>query len=76
MLFSICPAGDPLELMVQFFVKFGDKPCCITDLKIFLDLLQPDEHVQVRLYQANWLRVATAREAAVRSYHDIWVTIR
>ncbi|XP_012685727.2 N-alpha-acetyltransferase 25, NatB auxiliary subunit [Clupea harengus] len=38
--------GDPLELMVQFFVKFGDKPCCITDLKIFLDLLQPDEHVQ------------------------------
>ncbi|XP_076139980.1 N-alpha-acetyltransferase 25, NatB auxiliary subunit [Alosa pseudoharengus] len=38
--------GDPLELMVQYFGKFGDKPCCITDLKIFLDLLQPDEHVQ------------------------------
>ncbi|KAI2660234.1 N-alpha-acetyltransferase 25, NatB auxiliary subunit [Labeo rohita] len=39
--------GEPLELMFQFFVKFGDKPCCITDLKIFLDLLAPDQHVQV-----------------------------
>uniref|UniRef100_A0A8C1BTV8 N-alpha-acetyltransferase 25, NatB auxiliary subunit n=1 Tax=Cyprinus carpio carpio TaxID=630221 RepID=A0A8C1BTV8_CYPCA len=38
--------GEPLELMFQFFVKFGDKPCCITDLKIFLDLLTPDQHVQ------------------------------
>nr|XP_055063489.1 N-alpha-acetyltransferase 25, NatB auxiliary subunit [Misgurnus anguillicaudatus] len=38
--------GDPLELMFQFFVKFGDKPCCITDLKIFLNLLASDQHVQ------------------------------
>ncbi|KAE8285398.1 N-alpha-acetyltransferase 25, NatB auxiliary subunit [Larimichthys crocea] len=38
--------GDPLELMVQFFGKFGDKPCCITDLKIYLHLLSPDQHVQ------------------------------
>lgn len=33
--------------MVQFFQKFGDKPCCITDLKIYLHLLSPDQHVQV-----------------------------
>uniref|UniRef100_A0A1A8PNE6 N-alpha-acetyltransferase 25, NatB auxiliary subunit n=1 Tax=Nothobranchius rachovii TaxID=451742 RepID=A0A1A8PNE6_9TELE len=38
--------GEPLDLMVQFFVKFGDKPCCITDLKIYLHLLSPDHHVQ------------------------------
>lgn len=38
--------GEPLELMVQFFTKFGDKPCCITDLKIYLHLLSPDQHVQ------------------------------
>lgn len=38
--------GDPLELMVQFFAKFGDKPCCITDLKIYLHLLSPEQHVQ------------------------------
>ncbi|XP_047426326.1 N-alpha-acetyltransferase 25, NatB auxiliary subunit [Mugil cephalus] len=38
--------GDPLELMVQFFGRFGDKPCCITDLKIYLHLLPPEQHVQ------------------------------
>uniref|UniRef100_A0A665UDC2 N(alpha)-acetyltransferase 25, NatB auxiliary subunit n=1 Tax=Echeneis naucrates TaxID=173247 RepID=A0A665UDC2_ECHNA len=38
--------GEPLELMVQFFGKFGDKPCCITDLKIYLHLLCPEQHVQ------------------------------
>uniref|UniRef100_A0A6Q2ZKC5 N(alpha)-acetyltransferase 25, NatB auxiliary subunit n=1 Tax=Esox lucius TaxID=8010 RepID=A0A6Q2ZKC5_ESOLU len=40
--------GDPLELMVQFFGKFGDKPCCITDLKIYLHLLPPEQHTQFR----------------------------
>lgn len=40
-------AGEPLELMSQYFVKFGDKPCCITDLKVFLDLIVRDQHVQV-----------------------------
>ncbi|XP_077398657.1 N-alpha-acetyltransferase 25, NatB auxiliary subunit [Vanacampus margaritifer] len=39
--------GEPLELMVQFFVKFGDKPCCITDLNIYLHLLAADQHVQL-----------------------------
>uniref|UniRef100_A0A7N6BUY2 N-alpha-acetyltransferase 25, NatB auxiliary subunit n=1 Tax=Anabas testudineus TaxID=64144 RepID=A0A7N6BUY2_ANATE len=38
--------GEPLELMVQFFAKFGDKPCCITDLKIYLHLLSPEQRVQ------------------------------
>ncbi|XP_072310388.1 N-alpha-acetyltransferase 25, NatB auxiliary subunit [Eucyclogobius newberryi] len=38
--------GDPFELMVQFFAKFGDKPCCITDLRIYLHLLSPEQHVQ------------------------------
>ncbi|XP_068609025.1 N-alpha-acetyltransferase 25, NatB auxiliary subunit [Brachionichthys hirsutus] len=38
--------GEPVELMVQFFAKFGDKPCCITDLKIYLHLLPRDQRVQ------------------------------
>uniref|UniRef100_A0A667YIR6 N-alpha-acetyltransferase 25, NatB auxiliary subunit n=1 Tax=Myripristis murdjan TaxID=586833 RepID=A0A667YIR6_9TELE len=38
--------GEPLELMLQFFGKFGDKPCCITDLKLYLHLLSPDQHIQ------------------------------
>ncbi|KAG7476624.1 hypothetical protein MATL_G00084890 [Megalops atlanticus] len=52
--------GEPLELMFQYFVKFGEKPCCITDLKIFLDLLTPDQHVQFinRLTEAVPLTVS------------------
>ncbi|KAF0046069.1 hypothetical protein F2P81_002598 [Scophthalmus maximus] len=50
--------GDPFELMVQFFGKFGDKPCCITDLKIYLHLLPAEQHVQFinRLSKAVPLR--------------------
>uniref|UniRef100_A0A8C7F155 N-alpha-acetyltransferase 25, NatB auxiliary subunit n=1 Tax=Oncorhynchus kisutch TaxID=8019 RepID=A0A8C7F155_ONCKI len=40
--------GDPLELMLQFFGKFGDKPSCITDLKIYLHLLPPEQHTQFK----------------------------
>ncbi|XP_037122001.1 N-alpha-acetyltransferase 25, NatB auxiliary subunit [Syngnathus acus] len=39
--------GEPLELMVQFFVKFGDKPCCITDLNVYLHLLAAEQHEQL-----------------------------
>ena len=48
--------GDPLELMVQFFGKFGDKPCCITDLQIYLHLLSSEYRVQVRPWflQCRW----------------------
>ncbi|KAK0154348.1 N-alpha-acetyltransferase 25, NatB auxiliary subunit [Merluccius polli] len=38
--------GEPMELMVQYFSQFGDKPCCITDLKIYLHLLSPDQHLK------------------------------
>lgn len=34
--------------MVQFFGKFGEKPCCITDLILYLHLLAPEQHVQVK----------------------------
>lgn len=36
-----------MDLMFQYFLKFGDKPCCITDLKIYLDFLAVEQHVQV-----------------------------
>ncbi|KAJ8286216.1 hypothetical protein GJAV_G00035910 [Gymnothorax javanicus] len=38
--------GDPLELMCQFFSKFGSKPCCVSDLQQYLPLLGPERHVQ------------------------------
>uniref|UniRef100_A0A8C9SM43 N-alpha-acetyltransferase 25, NatB auxiliary subunit n=1 Tax=Scleropages formosus TaxID=113540 RepID=A0A8C9SM43_SCLFO len=43
--------GEPLELMFQYFIKFGDKPCCISDLKIYLDLLTTDHHFINRLME-------------------------
>lgn len=48
-------AGEPLELMVQFFGKFGEKPCCITDLILYLHLLAPEQHVQVK---SEWVAFA------------------
>ncbi|KAF4790540.1 N-alpha-acetyltransferase 25, NatB auxiliary subunit [Turdus rufiventris] len=38
--------GDPEELMFQYFKKFGDKPCCFTDLKVFVDLLPPSQYTK------------------------------
>ncbi|XP_053553147.1 N-alpha-acetyltransferase 25, NatB auxiliary subunit-like, partial [Bombina bombina] len=36
--------GEPEDLMFQYFIKFGDKPCCFTDLKVFVDLLFPSQY--------------------------------
>ncbi|KAJ1093026.1 hypothetical protein NDU88_006135 [Pleurodeles waltl] len=36
--------GEPEDLMVQYFKMFGDKPCCFTDLKVFIDLLVPSQY--------------------------------
>ncbi|XP_066545036.1 N-alpha-acetyltransferase 25, NatB auxiliary subunit isoform X2 [Amia ocellicauda] len=57
--------GDPLELMFQYFVKFGDKPCCISDLKIYLDLLTPDQHVQFINRLMETVPLSTAVEGSV-----------
>jgi hypothetical protein len=32
-------AGDIVELFMRYFRNFGDKPCCVSDLKMFLPLL-------------------------------------
>ncbi|XP_044296621.1 N-alpha-acetyltransferase 25, NatB auxiliary subunit isoform X1 [Varanus komodoensis] len=38
--------GDPEELMFQYFRRFGDKPCCFTDLKVFIDLLPLSQYTK------------------------------
>nr|XP_005996450.1 PREDICTED: N-alpha-acetyltransferase 25, NatB auxiliary subunit isoform X4 [Latimeria chalumnae] len=38
--------GEPEDLMFNYFQKFGDKPCCYTDLRVFVDLLSPDHHTK------------------------------
>jgi len=32
-------AGDIVELFMRYFRNFGDKSCCVSDLKLFLPLL-------------------------------------
>lgn len=38
--------GDPEELMFQYFKRFGDKPCCFSDLKVFVDLLPSTQYTK------------------------------
>ncbi|KAJ7309828.1 hypothetical protein JRQ81_007899 [Phrynocephalus forsythii] len=38
--------GDPEELMFQYFKRFGDKPCCFTDLKVFVELLPSTQYTK------------------------------
>nr|XP_006640345.2 PREDICTED: N-alpha-acetyltransferase 25, NatB auxiliary subunit isoform X1 [Lepisosteus oculatus] len=63
--------GDPLELMFQYFVKFGDKPCCISDLRIFLDLLIPAQHVQFINRLMETVPLSTPPEGSVALPADI-----
>ncbi|KAL1489406.1 hypothetical protein ABEB36_014306 [Hypothenemus hampei] len=35
--------GDVLQLFVEYFRLFGHKPCCVLDLKIYLNLLSADQ---------------------------------
>lgn len=34
--------GDIFELFVEYFRIFGHKPCCVSDLRIYLHLLDPE----------------------------------
>lgn len=54
---SLSLLGDPEELMFQYFKKFGDKPCCFTDLKVFVDLLPATQCTKVSIGQISvgWL---------------------
>uniref|UniRef100_A0A4W3JBN8 N-alpha-acetyltransferase 25, NatB auxiliary subunit n=1 Tax=Callorhinchus milii TaxID=7868 RepID=A0A4W3JBN8_CALMI len=38
--------GIPEDLMFHYFERFGDRPCCYSDLRIFADLLSPERHTQ------------------------------
>lgn len=35
--------GDIVELFTEYFRKFGHKPCCVQDLKIYLKLLNEEQ---------------------------------
>lgn len=35
--------GETTELFIEYFRKFGHKPCCVSDLRIYLSLLDNDK---------------------------------
>ncbi|XP_076254077.1 phagocyte signaling impaired [Rhynchophorus ferrugineus] len=35
--------GDKIELFIEYFRKFGHKPCCVFDLRIYLKLLDAEQ---------------------------------
>ncbi|KAJ8964379.1 hypothetical protein NQ314_004944 [Rhamnusium bicolor] len=35
--------GETTELFIEYFRKFGHKPCCVSDLRIYLDLLDAEQ---------------------------------
>lgn len=37
--------GDFLELLIEYFRLFGNKPCCANDIILFLDCLEPQRRV-------------------------------
>ena len=41
--YFILDAGEMTELLVAYFIKFGDKPCCGGDLKLYLPILDASE---------------------------------
>lgn len=37
--------GEVLDLFVEYFHRFGHKPCCVSDLRIYLSLLDEDKRL-------------------------------
>uniref|UniRef100_A0A803V134 N-alpha-acetyltransferase 25, NatB auxiliary subunit n=1 Tax=Ficedula albicollis TaxID=59894 RepID=A0A803V134_FICAL len=63
--------GDPEELMFQYFKKFGDKPCCFTDLKVFVDLLPPSQYTKFIQQLLDIIPLVAAAEDEVALPGDI-----
>ncbi|XP_050315955.1 phagocyte signaling-impaired protein [Anthonomus grandis grandis] len=39
--------GDVIELFIEYFRKFGHKPCCVSDLRIYLKLLDCNQKLEL-----------------------------
>ncbi|XP_048467470.1 N-alpha-acetyltransferase 25, NatB auxiliary subunit [Rhincodon typus] len=59
--------GIPEDLMFQYFERFGDRPCCYSDLRIFVDLLSLDRHTQFinKLMEVVPLSISTESDLAL-----------
>ncbi|KAF5281675.1 hypothetical protein FQR65_LT14605 [Abscondita terminalis] len=39
--------GDTVELFIEYFRKFGHKPCCVSDLRVHLKLLNAEKRIDL-----------------------------
>lgn len=39
--------GESSELFIEYFRKFGHKPCCVPDLRIYLNLLDAEKKAEL-----------------------------
>ncbi|KAJ8921252.1 hypothetical protein NQ315_013724 [Exocentrus adspersus] len=39
--------GDTTELFIEYFRKFGHKPCCVSDLRVYLNLLDSEKKTEL-----------------------------
>lgn len=64
--------------MFQYFKKFGDKPCCFTDLKVFVDLLPPNQYTKVR--KDKEVEAGTAALVctlvSILKYQYLWIILK
>lgn len=44
---AVALLGDIIELLVEYFRLFGDKPCCANDIVLFLDYIEPLRHAEL-----------------------------
>lgn len=66
---SIAIFGDIFELFVEYFRIFGHKPCCVSDLKIYLHLLEPQRRKELAARLLKDVGIsATTLPQSVRSF--------
>ena len=39
--------GESTELFIEYFRKFGHKPCCVSDLRLYLSLLDGEKKAEL-----------------------------
>lgn len=39
--------GETIELFIEYFRKFGYKSCCVSDLRLYLNLLDPEKKAEL-----------------------------
>ena len=62
------------DLLISYFEKFGDKPCCGNDLKLYLPIIQ-DATETARFFEKTYAMISfensDKRPKNVRFYYEL-----